>query len=84
MASGLPRAGKGAGDGQAKAARRQEFLASGAAALKTRHDPDDPGAVEVQRLAAEIGDLTMANELLEEKTDRLEGGRPFPRGRSRR
>ncbi len=28
---------------------RQEFLAGGTAALKTRHDPDDPGAVKVQR-----------------------------------
>jgi hypothetical protein len=31
-----------------------------------------------------IGDLTMANELLEAKIDRMEGGVPFSRRRSRR
>ena len=63
---------------------REEFLAGGTAALKCRHDPDDPRHEELTRLKAKIGDLTMANELLEEKIDRLEGGRPFPWGRSSR
>ena len=62
---------------------REEFLAGGTAALKTLHDPDDPRHGHLLRLKAKIGDLTMANELLEEKIDRLEGGRPFPWGRSR-
>ncbi len=62
---------------------RDEFLAGGTAALKVRHDPDDPRAEEALRLKAKIGELTMANELLEQKIDRLEGGRPLARRRSR-
>ena len=63
---------------------RDAFLAAGTAGLKARHDPDDPRHEEVRRLKAKIGDLTMTNELLEEKIDRLEAGRPFPGRRSRR
>ena len=36
------------------------------------------------RLKAKIGELTMANELLEQKVDRMENGFPLPRGRSKR
>lgn len=62
---------------------REEFLAGGTAALKTRHDPDAPGHEELVRLKAKIGDLAVANELLEEKIDRLESGLPLARRRSR-
>jgi len=62
---------------------REEFLAAGTVALKSRQDPDDPRQEEIRRLKAKIGDLTMANELLEEKIDRLEAGLPLARRRSR-
>lgn len=65
------------------AAWRNDFLDAGAAALKKRHDSDDPRQEEVTRLKAKIGDLTMANELLETKIQRLEGGRPLAPRRSR-
>jgi hypothetical protein len=50
--------------------------------LKTR--PADGRDVEIGRLKAKVGDLTMANELLETKIGRLETGRPLARRRSRR
>jgi transposase len=62
---------------------REEFLAGGTVALKSRHDPDDPRHEEITRLKAKIGDLTMANELLESKIDRLEAGRPLALRRPR-
>lgn len=62
---------------------RDEFLAGGTAALKTRHDPDDPRHEELVRLKAKIGDLAVANELLEEKIERLEAGLPLAPRRSR-
>ncbi len=61
---------------------RDAFLAAGEASLKTR-EADDRDA-EIARLKGKVGDLTMANELLEAKIDRLEGGRPLARRRSRR
>jgi transposase-like protein len=61
---------------------REAFLAAGEASLKSR--PADGRDVEIGRLKAKVGDLTMANELLEAKIERLEGGRPLARGRSRR
>jgi transposase len=63
---------------------REAFLAGGTAALKTRHDPDDPRHEDLVRLKAKIGDLAMANELLEEKIDRLEAGLPLAPRRSMR
>ena len=39
---------------------------------------------EIARLQAKVGEITMDNELLYEKIDRLEGGRPFARRRSKR
>jgi transposase-like protein len=62
---------------------RDAFLAGGTAALKSRQDPDDPRHEELTRLKAKIGDLTMANELLETKIDRLEAGRPLAPRRPR-
>ena len=61
---------------------REAFLAAGEASLKTR--PADGRDVEIGRLKAKVGDLTMANELLETKIEHLEAGRPLPRWRSRR
>ena len=39
---------------------------------------------ELLRLRAKLGEITMANELLEQKIAALEGGRPLGRRRSRR
>ena len=52
----------------------------GEASLKTR--PADGRDVEIGRLKAKVGDLTMANELLATKIEHLEG-RPLARRRSR-
>ena len=60
---------------------RDAFLAAGEAALKTR--PADGRDVEIGRLKAKVGELTMANELLDAKIDRLETQRPLARRRSR-
>jgi transposase-like protein len=61
---------------------REAFLAAGEASLKTR--PADGREVEIGRLKAKVGDLTMANELLATKIEHLEAGRPLARRRSRR
>jgi hypothetical protein len=61
---------------------REAFLAAGEVALKTR--PADARDAEIGRLKEKVGDLTMANELLEAKIERLEIARPLPRRRSRR
>jgi transposase-like protein len=61
---------------------RDAFLAAGEASLTTR--PADGRDVEIGRLKAKVGDLTMANELLEVKIEHLEAGRPLARRRSRR
>ena len=39
---------------------------------------------EIARLQAKVGEITMDNELLYAKIDKLEGGRPFARRRSKR
>src|SRR4051794_29386734 len=61
---------------------RDAFLAAGEVSLKTR--PADARDDEIGRLKAKVGDLTMANELLEAKIEQLEIGRPLARRRSRR
>ena len=61
---------------------RDAFLAAGEAALKTR--PADGRDVEIGRLKAKVGELTMANELLDAKIDRLETHRPLAHRRPRR
>jgi transposase len=61
---------------------RDAFLSAGEASLKIR--PADGRDVEIARLKAKVGDLTMANELLDAKIDHLEAGRPLARRRSRR
>ena len=61
---------------------REAFLAGGEASLRSR--PADARDDEIGRLKEKVGDLTMANELLEAKIERLETARPSPRRRSRR
>jgi hypothetical protein len=60
---------------------REAFLAAGEASLKSR--PADAHDAEIGRLKEKVGDLTMANELLTAKIERLEGDRPLVRRRSR-
>lgn len=50
--------------------------------LKSRSE--DNRDRELRALKEKIGDLTMANELLKAKFDRMEAGTPFARRRSRR
>jgi hypothetical protein len=61
---------------------RDQFLAGGEASLKSR--PADARDAEIGRLQAKVGELTMTNELLEVKIERLEVLRPLARRRSRR
>jgi hypothetical protein len=50
--------------------------------LKNR--PEDDRDRELRAMREMIGEITMANELLESKIERLEGGTPFRLRRSRR
>jgi transposase len=50
------------------------------AAMKERDGREE----ELLRLKAKLGEVTMANELLEQKVAALEGGRPLGRRRPRR
>jgi hypothetical protein len=61
---------------------REAFLAAGEVSLKSR--PADARDAEIGRLKEKVGDLTMANELLAAKIERLEAGRPLAARRSRR
>jgi hypothetical protein len=61
---------------------REAFLAAGEASLKSR--PTDARDTEIGRLKEKVGDLTMANELLAAKIERLETARPLALRRSRR
>ena len=54
---------------------RDSFLAAGAASLKSR--PEDDRDRELRAMREKIGEITMANELLAAKIERLEGGTPF-------
>ena len=60
---------------------RDRVLMAAESALKERErdERDD----EIARLQAKVGEITMANELLYAKIDKLEGGRPLARRRSR-
>ena len=66
----------------ARLSQWRDALAAGEAALKSR--PADGREAELDRLQAKVGELTRANELLGAKIERLEGGRPLARRRSRR
>lgn len=60
---------------------REAFLDGGTAAMKSR--PTDDRDELISRLQAKVGQLTMDNELLGQKCQHLEAGRPFaPRRRS--
>jgi hypothetical protein len=61
---------------------RAAFLAAGEASLNSR--PADARDAAIGRLKEKVGDLTMANELLEAKIERLETARPLASRRSRR
>jgi hypothetical protein len=61
---------------------REAFLAAGEVSLESR--PADAREAEIGRLKEKVGELTMANELLGAKIERLEAGRPLARRRSRR
>ena len=60
---------------------RDAFLAASSNGLKAREA--DHRDEENLRLKAKIGDLTMANELLEAKIGKLEGGAPLRLRRSK-
>jgi len=61
---------------------REAFLVAGEASLKSR--PADVRDLEIGRLQAKVGELTMTTELLEAKIEHLETHRPLARRRSRR
>ncbi len=54
---------------------REAFLDGGTAALKSR--PTDDRDEVIARLQAKVGQLTMDDELLGQKCQHLESGRPF-------
>ena len=58
---------------------REQFLAGGQGALKSR--PADDRDDEIQRLRAKVGEITMNNELLLERCHRMEANLPLPRRR---
>lgn len=60
---------------------RDSFLQAGAASLKSR--PEDDRDRTIKALHAKVGEITMTNELLEAKIDRLEAGSPFRLRRSK-
>ena len=61
---------------------KKHRFCGGEAALKAR--PADERAEENARLKAKVGELTMEGEVLREKIDRLEAGRPLAGRRWRR
>jgi len=61
---------------------RGQFLTSGRAALKKRLQ--DGRDLEIARLQQKLGEVTMDNELLQKKIERLENGLPLPPRRPRR
>jgi transposase len=61
---------------------RDRALVAAEAAMKERER--DGREEELLRLKAKLGEVTMANKLLEQKVAALEGGRPLGRRRPRR
>ena len=61
---------------------RDQFHAGAQAALRSR--PSDERDENLRDLLAKVGALTMDNELLQEKIDRLETHRPLAHRRSRK
>ena len=60
---------------------RDQFLAAGRAGVRSH--PTDARDEDVARLRAKIGELTMENELLRERAERAEAGRPVASRRSK-
>ena len=60
---------------------REKALAGGKAALKKR--PEDDRDEEIRRLRAKVGEITMENELLRERSRRAEAGLPLAQRRPR-
>ncbi len=63
---------------------REQFLAAGQLSLKGKTGQMDERDEQVSRLKKKVGELTMDNELLREKVQRLEENFPLVRRRSRR
>ena len=63
---------------------REEFLAAGQSALKGKTGQADARDGQIGRLKKKVGELTMDNELLREKAQRLQAGLPLAHRRSRR
>ena len=63
---------------------REEFLAAGQIALQGKTGKADARDDQISRLKKKVGELTMENELLQEKAQRLEAGLPLTHRRSRR
>ena len=61
---------------------RDNVLMGAESALKERER--DARDEEIARLQAKVGEITMDNELLYAKIDKLEGGRPLARRRSKK
>jgi transposase-like protein len=61
---------------------RDKILMGAESALKERER--DARDEEIARLQAKVGEITMDNELLYAKIDKLEGGRPLARRRSKK
>jgi transposase-like protein len=62
---------------------RERALAAMDAGLRERAD-DDPVQAGLDAAYKRVGELSMENELLRAKIDRMEGGHPFRPARSRR
>ncbi len=60
----------------------ERFIAGGISHLRSQ--ASDARAIENNRLHAKVGELTMTIELLDEKIEKMEAGRPFVRRRSKR
>ena len=61
---------------------RDAFLEAGTASLKSR--PRDDRDARIAQLQSKLGEMTMDCELLQERIERMEEGRPFVRRRARR
>jgi transposase-like protein len=63
---------------------REQFLAAGRSSLKGKTGKADERDEQIGRLKKKVGELTMDNELLHEKVQRLEYNFPLTRRRSKR
>ena len=63
---------------------REQFLAAGQSSLKGKTGKMDERDDQISRLKKKVGELTMDNELLYEKVQRMEDNFPLTRRRSRR